>query len=271
MTVPPPTSSGRQCSIRSSAAGGVRRTQPPLGTLTIRLVASLYSRCSPCRAPREPIRRPPSRVIIVVDQMRREVRGRIRQKVDQGPAPNLRRGRVVHGGRVSVLTTLTCPGHATIATGTLPSTHGIINNQWWDRDSQQLVSCSADPTAQEVPYDGNRQRGPGGSARPLKVPTFASALSEATTGRAGWSAVAEARLGGDARGAEGRRRALVQGGGLSSSTIYSQSPEPSIARYLNSPSRPGGLRQGVGPPRQSEGLQGTWTTASRRSRRRSGT
>ena len=71
--------------------------------------------------------------------------------MDQGLRRIFDEGAVVHEAAYPYLTTLTCPGHATIATGTLPSTHGIINNQWWDRDSQQMVSCSADPTAQEVP------------------------------------------------------------------------------------------------------------------------
>ncbi len=40
--------------------------------------------------------------------------------------------------------TLTCAGHATIGTGTLPSTHGIISNGWWDRATQRAVSCTSD-------------------------------------------------------------------------------------------------------------------------------
>src|SRR4029453_13471833 len=76
------------------------------------------------------------------------------------------------------LTTLTCPGHATISTGSLPSTHGIISNQWWDRGSQQLISCTTDSTSKEVPY-ANRAANGGGSGRLLAVPTLASVLADA--------------------------------------------------------------------------------------------
>jgi len=173
-------------------------------------------------------------VIVVVDQMRREYVEEYGGRWTKGLRRIFDEGAWFTEAAYPYLTTLTCPGHATIATGAMPSTHGIINNQWWDRDSQQLVSCSADPTAQEVPYDGNRQRGPGGSARLLKVPTFASALSEATHGQGRVVTLSLKRASATMlAGQKGDVVLWIQGGGLSSSTAYSQSPEPSIARYLN--------------------------------------
>src|SRR4029079_11327188 len=121
-----------------------------------------------------------------------------------------------------------------IAPGKLPATHGIVNNQWWDRDSQQLIPCNFDPTTQEVPYDNNRQRGMGASARLVKVPSFASALSDATHGQGRVVALSIKRASATMlAGQKGDVVLWIQGGGLSSSTTYGQSPEPSIARYLS--------------------------------------
>jgi predicted AlkP superfamily pyrophosphatase or phosphodiesterase len=48
--------------------------------------------------------------------------------------------------------TVTCAGHATIATGTFPHTHGIIHNSWWDRETQKVVPCTEDLEAKDVAY-----------------------------------------------------------------------------------------------------------------------
>jgi hypothetical protein len=172
-------------------------------------------------------------VLIVVDQMRRDYVDDYGSHWTKGLRRIFDEGAWFTEATYPYLTTLTCPGHATIATGTLPSTHGIINNQWWDRDSQQLISCNNDPSVQELPYDGNRQRGPGGSARLLKVPTFASALSEATHGQGRVVTMSIKRA--SATMLAGQKADVVlwlQGGGFSSSTAYGTTPEKSLARYL---------------------------------------
>ena len=67
-------------------------------------------------------------LVIVVDQMRQDyitdygghwTKG-LRRLVDQGAS--------FTNAAYPYLATLTCVGHATIATGTLPSTHGVISN-----------------------------------------------------------------------------------------------------------------------------------------------
>ena len=40
--------------------------------------------------------------------------------------------------------TYTGPGHASIYTGTTPSIHGIIANDWLERSSNQTVNCVGD-------------------------------------------------------------------------------------------------------------------------------
>src|SRR5262249_8006170 len=83
-------------------------------------------------------------VVIVVDQMRRDYVADYGSHWTRGLRRIFDQGAWFTEAAYPYLTTLTCPGHATISTGTLPSTHGIINNQWWDRESQQLISCSND-------------------------------------------------------------------------------------------------------------------------------
>lgn len=66
----------------------------------------------------------------------------------------------------------TGPGHATISTGAPASLHGIVKNNWWDRDRKQLVYCVNDPgpALPDLPEGGNR--GPGR----LLVPTLSSVM-----------------------------------------------------------------------------------------------
>jgi predicted AlkP superfamily pyrophosphatase or phosphodiesterase len=68
------------------------------------------------------------------------------------------------------LTTVTCAGHATIATGSFPHIHGVFQNAWWDRDAKKQMTCTEDPNVKAVGY-GVTVTG-GDSAYRLQVPTF---------------------------------------------------------------------------------------------------
>ena len=116
-------------------------------------------------------------VIIVVDQMRRDYIQDYGPKWTKGLRRLVDQGAWFTNAAYPYGTTLTCAGHATISSGTLPSTHGIISNQWWDRATQQVVSCTSDNGGEEVPY-GARDARSGGSARMLTAPTLASALGQ---------------------------------------------------------------------------------------------
>ena len=119
--------------------------------------------------------RPSLVVVVVVDQMRRDYIEDYGGRWTRGLKRLLDEGAWFTKAAYPYTTTLTCAGHATIATGTLPSTHGVISNQWWEREGQQIVSCTSDREAREVPY-GSRDAGAGGSARLLRAPTMASVL-----------------------------------------------------------------------------------------------
>ncbi len=68
--------------------------------------------------------------------------------------------------------TETGPGHATIGTGAPASLHGIVKNNWWDRDLKKVIYCVGEPAAAlpDLPEGGNR--GPGR----LLVPTLATSM-----------------------------------------------------------------------------------------------
>lgn len=71
--------------------------------------------------------------------------------------------------------TVTCAGHSTIGTGAFPRTHGMVGNDWYDRTSRRMVTCTTDPTVTSVPYGGR----PGlekHSAKWLMTTTFADEL-----------------------------------------------------------------------------------------------
>ena len=71
--------------------------------------------------------------------------------------------------------TVTCVGHSTIGTGTLPSTHGMIGNEWFDPKTREYTTCTEDASAQSMAYAGATGT-EHHSAKWLLVPTFADEL-----------------------------------------------------------------------------------------------
>lgn len=55
--------------------------------------------------------------------------------------------------------TVTCVGHATIATGAPPAYHGIIANNWYDRDTKKRVYCVYDPKYPQLSQPKNTEEG----------------------------------------------------------------------------------------------------------------
>ena len=57
--------------------------------------------------------------------------------------------------------TVTCAGHASMSTGTVPAVHGMVLNQWWERNNSRLVACTDD---EDVEADHLRHPGAAASA-----------------------------------------------------------------------------------------------------------
>ena len=63
----------------------------------------------------------------------------------------------------------------TISTGAFPATHGMVANEWWDREQQKGVTCTSDPNVKNMGYGGASVKG-GDSAARMLMPAFAEEL-----------------------------------------------------------------------------------------------
>jgi predicted AlkP superfamily pyrophosphatase or phosphodiesterase len=119
--------------------------------------------------------RPKLVVVIVVDQMRADYIEKFRGQWTSGLKRLVEQGAWFREAAYPYAATETCVGHATISTGALPAMSGIVANAWWDRESQKMTTCTADPKAKNTGYAGNAVMG-GDSAWRLRVPAFADEL-----------------------------------------------------------------------------------------------
>jgi len=113
-------------------------------------------------------------VVLAVDQMRADYVDRFGHQWTGGLRRLIDRGAVFAEARYSYFGTLTCAGHATIATGTVPATHGVILDGWWDPAAGRRVRCTADAEAMALRYGprGSDGHGPG----TIMVPTLSDEL-----------------------------------------------------------------------------------------------
>ena len=110
------------------------------------------------RENRAPVRTAPTRpklvVMLVVDQMRGDYVDKFREQWTGGLKRLVDEGAWFRDAAYPYAATETCVGHTTISTGALPATHGMVANAWWDRDTQKMTTCTADPQAKNVGYAG---------------------------------------------------------------------------------------------------------------------
>ena len=91
-------------------------------------------------------------VVLVIDQMRSDYIDRYQHQWNAGLKRLLVEGAWFRRAAYPYMGTVTCPGHATISTGTLPAQHGMILNSWWDRAQAALVRCTDDAEHANVSY-----------------------------------------------------------------------------------------------------------------------
>ena len=115
-------------------------------------------------------------MIIVVDQMRADYVDRFEQDWTRGLGRLAREGARFVNAAYPYLSTYTCAGHSTIATGTFPHRHGNFQNTWYDRQKKAVVPCTDDPSARPIAYLEPGRHGVG-PAR-LREPTFADLMRE---------------------------------------------------------------------------------------------
>ena len=129
---------------------------------------------APAPAPARPASPQPSLVVIVVvDQMRADYLTAMKDRWSDGLARLVREGAVMEQTFYPYLQTVTCAGHATVGTGSFPSTHGIIANAWWR--GTRSAPCTDDPSVSPIAYEPGGDRD-GHSAVQLLVPTLGDRL-----------------------------------------------------------------------------------------------
>lgn len=88
---------------------------------------------------------------IVVDQMRYDYLTRFYNKYGEGGFKRMMtEGFNCKNNHFNYVPTYTGPGHASVYTGTTPKYHGIISNNWYDKEEKATVYCAGDDTVQSV-------------------------------------------------------------------------------------------------------------------------
>lgn len=93
---------------------------------------------------------------IVVDQMRYDYLTRFENKYGNGGFKRLMyQGFNCKNNHYNYIPTYTGPGHASVYTGTTPKYHGIISNQWYDKETKKEVYCASDDNVSPVGSDSD--------------------------------------------------------------------------------------------------------------------
>ncbi len=130
------------------------------------------SKSAPASAP---ARRPKLVVMLVVDQMRGDYIDKFRANWTGGLKRLVDEGAWFPDAAYPYAATETCVGHSTISTGAFPASHGMISNEWWDREQQKDVTCTSNPNVKSLRYGGDTTDG-GDDVNKMLIPAFADEL-----------------------------------------------------------------------------------------------
>ena len=123
------------------------------------------------RAPTNP---PKLVVLLVVDQMRADYLEKYGHQWSAGLRRLVEEGAWFQRARYPYWRTVTCAGHATISTGSFPSSHGMVGNTWYDQAEGKNVTCTQDASVSTVSY--GRPVSGGDSAHRLLRPTLSDEI-----------------------------------------------------------------------------------------------
>src|SRR5688572_15023642 len=114
-------------------------------------------------------------VLLSIDQMRGDYIDRYRHQWSKGLKRLITEGAWFRQADYPYYNTVTCSGHASISTGAVPAIHGMVLNQWWERNNSRQVSCTDDEQQKLISY-GIPVKGVGHSARNLMTTTLADEM-----------------------------------------------------------------------------------------------
>ena len=104
---------------------------------------------------------------IVIDQMRYDYLTRFKNKYgNDGFKRILKDGFSLENAHYNYIPTYTAVGHASIYTGTTPSNHGIIGNNWYDKYLKKYIYCVDDNNYKTIGNDAS-----GGKKSPYRMLT----------------------------------------------------------------------------------------------------
>ena len=110
-------------------------------------------------------------VAIVVDQMRYDFLENLSHRFTKNGFNRLiDQGYNCKNNFYNYVPTVTGPGHSSISTGSTPMTHGVVGNNWYDREKKRSIYCTDDSNYKNIggdAYSGNK------SPNNLLVHTFA--------------------------------------------------------------------------------------------------
>lgn len=185
---------------------------------------------APAQTLRAKPRRPKLLVILVVDQLRADYIDKFRHQWTRGLRRLVDRGAWFRQSAYPYLNTVTCSGHATIGTGSLPASHGMILNAWWDRATKRQTACTEDPAAPIISYGGPVKGGD--SAVNLIVPTLTDELRVQVPGSRVVTLSMKARSAIMLGGRQPNAVTWFEGDNWVTSTAFAKAPVPAVQAFV---------------------------------------
>ena len=118
-------------------------------------------------------------LFLTVDQFRFDYLTRFASAYESGLARLVRDGAVFLNAQLEHYPTVTAPGHVAFGSGAMPSTSGIIGNDWFDRDSGKSVTSVSDEHVKQLGGSSATSASP----HRLQVTTIADELKLAAHAR----------------------------------------------------------------------------------------
>ncbi|HEX6323844.1 MAG TPA: alkaline phosphatase family protein [Vicinamibacterales bacterium] len=147
--------------------------------------AALVAGCAAAGTPRTaPAAAPPKLIVqLVIDQMRADYVERYGAQWTAGLHRLVTEGAHFTDARYPYSGNVTCAGHASIGTGAAPAVHGMVLNEWWDRERRARVACPEDPLV--TPAGFTKPAAARYSGRNFLSDTFAGRLDASQASDAG--------------------------------------------------------------------------------------
>ncbi|MBN8857339.1 MAG: alkaline phosphatase family protein, partial [Sphingobacteriales bacterium] len=93
---------------------------------------------------------------MMVDQMRWDYMYRFQNRYMEGGFKRLlREGFSCENTMIDYSPTITACGHTCVSTGSVPAIHGIVGNDWYDREKGKGIGCVDDESTQLVGSEGS--------------------------------------------------------------------------------------------------------------------